>query len=230
MVQRTQVPVIGDQVAIPESQRYAQYGLALGRPVLRALEKRGIYCQTGVSIEHQHLAKRYVLRGTESGGAVSDMGRYCAYFDGEGQPISWLQPLDSIAGNGRHAIVIATELLRVDMLRVGRTYDLAISRHTLLPTGEHRRPAIASALLFRGHQGTLAVELWREEHRKLRGSLAPVFYTPAGEMRRFPQIFDEAVKQITGALSCLGCRHTHIAVAGIPSLAAPVPESPHGSA
>ena len=230
MVQRTQVPSVGDQGAIPESQRHAQYGLALGRPVLRALEKRGIYCQTGVSIEHQHLAKRYVLRGTESGGAVSDMGRYCAYLDREGQPLSWLQPLDSIAGNGRHAIVIATELFRVDMLRVGRTYDLAISRHTLLPTREHRRPAITSALLFRGHQGTLAVELWREEHRKLRGSLAPVFYTQAGEMKLFPHIFDEAVKKITGALSCLGCRHTHIAVADAPPSVAPVPETPHGSA
>src|ERR1039458_5484263 len=44
MVQRTQVPSVGDQGAIPESQRHTQYGLALGRPVLRALEKRGIYC------------------------------------------------------------------------------------------------------------------------------------------------------------------------------------------
>jgi hypothetical protein len=229
MVQRSQVRSVGDQGAIPESQRYAQYGLALGRPVLRALEKRGIYCQTGVSIEHQHLAKRYVIRGTESGGAVSDMGRYCAYLDGEGQALSWLQPLDSIAGNGRHAIVIATELLRVDMLRVGRTYDLAISKHSLLSTGEQRRPAITSAMLFRGHQGTLAAELWKEEYRKLRGSLAPVFYTPAGEMKQFPQIFDDAIKKITGALSCLGCRHAHIAAAGTAS-SAPVREELHGSA
>ena len=229
MVQRTRIRSVGDQGANVEGHRYAQYGLALGRPVLRALEKRGIYCQTGVSIEHQHLAKRYVLRGTESGGAVSDMGRYCAYLDGEGQPLSWLQPLDSIAGNGRHAIVIATELLRVDMLRIGRTYDLAISKHALLSTGEQRRPAITSAMLFRGHQGTLAVELWKEEHRKLRGSLAPVFYTPAGEMKQFPQIFDEAIKKITGALSCLGCRHAHIAVAGT-AASAPVQEKLHGSA
>jgi hypothetical protein len=228
MVQRTPISTVGDQGANSEDPRYTQYGLALGRPVLRALEKRGIYCHTGISIEHQHLAKRYVLRGTESGGAVSDMGRYCAYLDVEGQPLSWLQPLDSIAGNGRHAIVIATELLRVDMLRVGRTYDLAISKHTLLPTGEHRRPAIASALLFRGHQGTLAVELWREEHRKLRGSITPVFYTTAGETKQLPQIFDVAIRKITGALSCLGCGHTHIAVAGTSSQT-PVPETPHGA-
>jgi hypothetical protein len=48
------------------------------------LEKRGIYCQPSVSIEHQHLARRYVLRGVESGGAVADMGRYCAYLDADG--------------------------------------------------------------------------------------------------------------------------------------------------
>jgi len=115
------------------------------------------------------------------------------------------------------------------MLRIGRTYDLAISKHALLSTGEQRRPAITSAMLFRGHQGTLAVELWKEEHRKLRGSLAPVFYTPAGEMKQFPQIFDEAIKKITGALSCLGCRHAHIAVADT-AASAPVQEKLHGSA
>ena len=54
---------------------------------LRALEKRGIYCQSSVSIEHQHLARRYVLRATESGGAVADMGRYCAYLDADGTPL-----------------------------------------------------------------------------------------------------------------------------------------------
>ena len=83
-------------------------------------------------------------------------------------------------------------------------------------------------MLFRGHQGTLAVELWKEEHRKLRGSLAPVFYTPAGEMKQFPQIFDEAIKKITGALSCLGCRHAHISVAGTSAASAPVQEKLHG--
>jgi hypothetical protein len=80
-------------VKVPDNSRYAQYGLALGRTVLRALEKRGIYCHAGVSIEHQHLAKRYVLRGTESGGAVADMARYCAYLDAKGTSLPWLQPV-----------------------------------------------------------------------------------------------------------------------------------------
>jgi hypothetical protein len=192
--------------------QYAQYGLALGRPVLRALEKRGIYCHSGVSIEHQHIANRYVLRGTESGGAVSDMGGYCAFLTPSGKSIPWLQPLDSISGNGRHAIVIADEFLRIDMLRVGRTYDLAISKHTLPQSTMRGRPTIESTLLFRGHQGTLAVELWKEEHKRLRGSLSPIFYTAGGETRQFPQMVDEAVRKVTGALSCLGCKHVHLAV------------------
>ena len=56
------------------SSRHALHGLALPASVLRALQKRGIYCTPGISLEHQHLAQRYVLRGVESGGAVSDMG------------------------------------------------------------------------------------------------------------------------------------------------------------
>jgi len=61
------------------SSRRALHGLALPASVLSALQKRGIYCTPGISLEHQHLAKRYVLRGVESGGAVSDMGRACAF-------------------------------------------------------------------------------------------------------------------------------------------------------
>ena len=149
---------------------------------LRALEKRGIYCQPSVSIEHQHLARRYVLRGVESGGAVADMGRYCAYLDADGNPAPWLQQIDSISGNGRHAIVIAPELVRIEMLRIGHTYELAITRLWLKSEEGHTRPAIATAPVFRGHQGTLAVELWNAENKALRGTVAPVFYTAAGEM------------------------------------------------
>ena len=197
----------------PEATRFARYGLAIPRQVLRALEKRGIYCQSGVSIEHQHLAKRYVLRATESGGAVADMGRYCAYLDADGTPVPWLQPIDSLSGNGRHAIVIAPELVRIEMLRIGHTYEMAISRHSLGNAGGSVRPVITSTLLFRGHQGTLAIDLWTPENKRLRGSIAPVFYTQAGEMRRHPERFDDAIRKITGALACLGCKHTHVAVA-----------------
>jgi hypothetical protein len=195
-----------------ETTRFARYGLAIPRQVLKALEKRGIYCQSSVTIEHQHLAKRYVLRATESGGAVTDMGRYCAYLDADGTPLPWLQPIDSLSGNGRHAIVIAWEMVRIEMLRIGHTYELAISKFSLASAWGRVRPVITSALLFRGHQGTLAIELWNQENRGLRGSIAPVFYTPAGESRRYPERFDDAIRKITGAVACMGCKHAHIAV------------------
>ena len=195
------------------ANRYARYGLPLPQQTLRALEKRGIYCQPSVSIEHQHLARRYVLRGVESGGAVADMGRYCAWLEMDGSPAPWLQQIDSLSGNGRHAIVIAPELVRIELLRVGHTYELAITRLWLKPVEGHTRPTIATAPVFRGHQGTLAVELWNAENKALRGTIAPVFYTAAGEVLNLPNRFEEAIRKITGAVACLGCKHTHIAVA-----------------
>jgi hypothetical protein len=99
------------------------------------------------------------------------------------------------------------------MLRVGYTYELAITRLWLKTVEGHTRPAIATAPIFRGHQGTLAVELWNAENKSLRGTVAPVFYTAAGEMLNLPDRFDEATRKITGAVACLGCEHTHIAVA-----------------
>ena len=84
MKSSSQVKVSAAANGDSEATRFARYGLAIPRQILKALENRGIYCQSSVSIEHQHLAKRYVLRATESGGAVADMGRYCAYLDGNG--------------------------------------------------------------------------------------------------------------------------------------------------
>jgi hypothetical protein len=36
--------------------------------------------------------------------------------------------------------------------------------------------------------------------------------TAAGEMLNLPDRFVEAIRKITGAVACLGCKHTHIAV------------------
>src|ERR1700684_1443883 len=113
------------------SSRRALHGLALPASVLRALQRRGIYCTPGVTVEHQHLAKRYVLRGVESGGAVADMGRFCAYLSPDGLPLPCLQSIDSLAVNGRHAIFLAETLLRMEMFRTVRTCELSISLHAL---------------------------------------------------------------------------------------------------
>jgi len=48
-------------------------GLRFSRGALGVLRERGIFAQSSVSLEHQHLAKCYVVRGLESGGAVGDV-------------------------------------------------------------------------------------------------------------------------------------------------------------
>ncbi len=202
----------------PESAslRHALHGLALPASVLRALQKRGIYCAPGVSLEHQHLAKRYVLRGVESGGAVSDMGRACAFVSPEGDPLPWLQSLASIAVNGRHAIFLAESLVRVEMLRTVRTCELAITLHTLSHAVGRNRPEVASTLLLRGRDGVLPLDLWKDEHRAHRGKLTPIFYNPAGEVLHLPQRFEEAIRKVTAAVCCVGCKHSHV---GVPAVA-----------
>jgi hypothetical protein len=198
----------------PESAslRRALHGLALPASVLRALQKRGIYCTPGISLEHQHLAKRYVLRGVESGGAVSDMGRACAFVSPEGDPLPWLQSLDSFAMNGRHAIFLAESLVRVEILRTVRTCELAITLHTLSPAPGRNRPEVASTLLFRGRDGVLPLDLWKEEQRAFRGKMIPFFYNRAGEVLRIPQRFEDATRKVTAAVCCVGCKHTHVGV------------------
>jgi len=200
----------GKQKPSSTSHRDALHGLTLPASALKALQKRGIYCAPGISIEHQHLANRYVLRGVESGGAVVDMGRACAFLSPDGSPLPWLQSIDSLAVNGRHAIFLAESLVRIEMLRMVRTYELAISLHTLSLAPGRTRPEISSKVLFRGRDGVLALDLWREEHRALRGELVPIFYNRGGEAMGLPQRLENAIKKITGAVCCIGCRHTHV--------------------
>jgi hypothetical protein len=197
------------------ARELALHGLSLPSAVLKALQKRGVYCVPGISIEHQHLAKRYVLRGVESGGAVNDIGRACAYLTPDGNPLPWLQSIDTMAVNGRHAIFIAQSLVRIEMLRTVRTYELAISLHTLSSNPGRTRPEISSKLLFRGRDGVLAVELWKEKNRRHCGELTPTFYDRSGEPMESPRRFQEAIKKMTAAVCCIGCRHTHLGVPAV---------------
>jgi hypothetical protein len=186
--------------------------LPLHQSVLRALRKRGIYCEPSVTVEHQHLAKRYVLRGTECGGAVADMGRACAFVSGRGAPLPWLQTIDSVSVNGRHAVFVAEEMVRLEMLRVGTTCNLVVSRLRLSVQAALPRPKIVSRILFRGHDGTLPVDLWKPEQRSNRGSIVPTFYTRSGELLALPTPFADAIRRLTDKVCCLGCRHVHVGV------------------
>jgi hypothetical protein len=102
------------------------------------------------------------------------------------------------------------------MLRTVRTCELAITLHTLSHAPGSIRPAIASTVLFRGRDGVLPVDLWKEEHRALRGKLTPIFYNRAGEVQHLPQRFEETIRKVTEAVCCVGCKHTHV---GMPPVA-----------
>ena len=69
------------------------------------------------------------IRGVESGGATADLGYYVSFANENGAALPWLQTLDSLAVNGPHAVVIAPVVTRIEMLRIGRTYELCITRH-----------------------------------------------------------------------------------------------------
>ena len=189
----------------------ARQGLRLPPIALKCLRTVGIYCQPSVSIEHQHLAKKYVLRGVESGGAVAEVGAYASFADKRGKPLPWLQRVDSIGVNGVHAIVVAPVLIRVQMLRIDRTYDLLITRHQLAASRDGQRPRLESSILFYGRRGSLEMELWGSDVA-FRGTTCPVFYTRAGERATLSLELQEAATRITAAVCCLGCRHCHLLV------------------
>ena len=130
-------------------------GLRLSRQALRVLKERGILAHSPVSLEHQHLAKRYVVRGLESGGAVGDLGRYVTFTTEDGQPIEWLHPVEAIGVNGLHAVVVAPVLVRVEMLRTGRTYDPLITQHRPGETSDGKRPPLETRAPVSGHSWSL---------------------------------------------------------------------------
>jgi hypothetical protein len=186
----------------------ARRGLVLPRSAVRRLAEVGIFAKATVSLEHQHLAHRYVIRGIESGGAVEAIGHYVTFCDEIGEPLPWLHPLDSIGVNGVHAVVIAPSLVRVEMFRCGHTYDLLISRHAPGGIQNGRRPVLSSQVLFRAHDGYLGLDLLKE-HKSQRGSVMPTFHSRGGEPLAIPTKFEAAVKAATCGCVCVGCAHSH---------------------
>jgi hypothetical protein len=183
-------------------------GLRLTRQALRVLKERGIFAHSLVSLEHQHLAKRYVVRGLESGGAAGELGRYVTFTQEDGQPIEWLHPVEAIGVNGLHAVVVAPVLVQVEMLRKGRTYELLITQHRPGATNDGKRPPLETKLLFRGIQGRLDLDLSGKDKDKA-GTVLPTFYSRAGEEVRIPKRFRQSVRAITGAVHCDGCFDCH---------------------
>jgi hypothetical protein len=183
-------------------------GLRLTRQALRVLKERGIFAHSPVSLEHQHLAKRYVVRGLESGGAAGDVGRYVTFTQAAGQPVEYLHPVEAIGVNGLHAVVVAPVLVRVEMLRKGRTYELLITQHRPGATNDGKRPPLETKVLFRGIHGRLELDLSGKD-KSQAGAVLPVFYSLAGEEATIPRRFHGSVRAITKAVNCVGCSHCH---------------------
>lgn len=184
-------------------------GLRLPQVALKGLQRAGICCQPGISLERQQGSRGYVIRGVESGGAVAHIGAYCGFVDDAGAPLPVLQPVTSVGVNGLHAGVLSSGLVRVQMFRTGITYELLLTHHFLVPVEGKARPRLQSSVVFHGRHGTLEMELWGKD-LQLRGMVAPVFYTKSGEQTRFPDRFHDAVLRVTAGASCVGCRHRHL--------------------
>jgi len=185
-----------------------QVGLRLSRQGLRVLKERGIFVQAAVSLEHQHLAKRYVVRGLESGGAVGDLGRYVTFAREDGRPIECLHPVEAIGVNGLHAVVVAPVMVRIEMLRKGRTYELLITQHRPGTVSDGKRAPLETRVLFRGIHGRLELDLSGKDKSR-SGSVVPTFYSLAGEVVTIPKRFQEVARAITAAVQCTGCSHCH---------------------
>ena len=92
-------------------------GLRLPCNAIGVLREHGIFAQSSVSLEHQHLAKCYVIHGVESGGAAGDVGHYVTFAHENGQPLECFCPVETTGVNRPQAIVLAPALVRIEMLR-----------------------------------------------------------------------------------------------------------------
>ena len=187
-------------------------GLRLAKRVWRGFAMAGIFAPAQVNLEHQHLAHRYVMRGVEAGGAVSEIGHYVTFADAEGQQLPYLHPLDAVGVNGVHAVVVAPTLVRVEVFRSGHTYQVLISKHSPGQVRNGERPGIKSQVLFKGLDGYLDLELWGRDKART-GSVLPQFYSPGGELMEIPGALESAMLGAIKGACCIACRHSHYLVA-----------------
>lgn len=198
----------------------ARRGLTLSRRVLRRLNEVGIIAQSQVSLEHQHLAKRYMVRGIESGGAVRDLGRYVTFCGPQGEPLPYLYPIDAIGVNGVHAVVVAPVLVRIESFRAGRTCQLLITKHEPGKVEHGRRPPLENMVLFRGVNGLVNLALLRSCSDLAGRPVMPEFWSRGGEMLGIPAVFAAAAGAAIKGANCVGCSHSHYLVTPVAAVGA----------
>ena len=205
---------------MPNKQDFlARRGLTLSRRVLRHLSEVGVFAQSNVSLEHQHLANRYVVRGIESGGAVKGLGRYVTFCGPDGEPLPYLHPIDAIGVNGVHAVVVASVLVRIEIFRTGRTCQLLITKHEPGKIENGRRPPLENRVLFRGVNGLVDLDLLGAGSNLAGRAIMPEFWSRAGEMLGIPAAFAAAVGSATKGVTCVGCSHSHYLVTPVADVA-----------
>jgi len=195
--------------SLDKHQVLALRGMRLPATALKRVEQAGIYCQPAVSIEHQPTANRYVIRGVESGGAIAELGSYCGFVREDGSFIPPLHRITGIAVNGLHAVVVSDALVRIQMFRTGTTYELLLTSHRLVPVSGKGRPELHNSVVFHSKYGTLEKELWGKD-AQLKGTVAPIFYARNAEPLDPPENFGNAIRLVTAATCCCGCRHCHL--------------------
>jgi hypothetical protein len=205
----------GDSRSMETDGRRNLWGLRLTPAITNRLRKLGIYARPQLSLEHQGIAKRYVVRGIESGGAVEELGYYVAFAGENGEPLPWLQTLDSLAVNGLHAVVLAPVLTRIEMLRIGGNYELSITRHRPVSAEAGHRPKLKADEVFAGVHGYLSLELWGKD-KDLSGFVKPQFFTRSGEEIPLPSQFEGAIAAVTRGAACVGCSHPHYSRLSVP--------------
>jgi hypothetical protein len=82
--------------------------------------------------------------------------------------------------NGLHAVVVAPVMVRIEMLRKGRTYELLITQHRAGGPVVGKRPVLETKVVFRGIHGRLELDLSGKDKNQA-GAVLPTFYSLAGE-------------------------------------------------
>ena len=193
----------GGGVARGERQVLDDRGVSLPEEYRQELRRLRITAWRAMSIAPSSHGP--VVRATESGGAVEHIGHYVTFAAEDGQPLEWLHPQDAIAPNQTHAVVVAPALLRVEVFRLQRNYEVAITKHTTKVV--NGKPKLVSSMAFRGH-GFLGLELWNKE-KAFRGAVLPTFTTRGGDEVPAPEAYQAALKAAVEGASCVGCRHSH---------------------
>jgi hypothetical protein len=183
--------------------------LFIPQRLLRRFQKAGIKCFSLVET-HQRSDGQLVVRGIESGGAVINAGHYVTFCDDVGESVpGHCFYTQGLGFNARHAIVVAPSLVKIEMIREGHVYHLLITKHTPDPSKVGTlRPTSLAETIFYSSEGYLEEDLVQRDKGQ-RGILTPQFFSMAGESLSIPVEFMAATRAITGAASCVQCRHAH---------------------